>query len=790
MRNVTELSKGLVKGAIGLNGLRKRCIVWGALLATLSSVILFATSTNLEAQGIPLDPVTWTPIGPAPTVNGNTDYIENASGRMTALAAHPNLPNVIYIAAAGGGVWKTTNAQEPNPADIKWTPLTNDQKTLVTGAIALAPSNPEVIYAGTGEANMGPSKAKNFRDNIYYGRGILKSTDGGTTWTLLGTAEFDRRTISKIVVHPTDPDTVYVAVGALATNGLPDDTGIWKSIDGGATWHNTTEGQISTVTAHSDLVMDPSNPQILYAAVGEPGVDPARPRGDNGVWKTTDGGDTWARAGNFPTGQTSTQVGRITLAISLSAPQTVFAAIARPGPPNSMTNSLFRIMKTSNGGTTWIIVTDPGMICPENGLHNYLAGAGDYHNTLAVDPTNRNIVYAGGLCLIRGIRNPADPEGTFTWNAIATGETSGPHRDHHALGFEATGKLLNGNDGGIWRLDDPDLLTWANLNGNLQITQFVGMALHPTDADIAYGGTQDTGTMKFLGNLQWQRFLRGDGGASAVSALSASAANRVYQITRIVVDSPSIFRRSDDGGQTWSIKVRCLEFPGCLVGNDPKNFYPPMVLDPANSDPVGDLDRLLLGTDRVYETTDNAETWSLIGPPPIFMSNIDSLAAASSDVNTIYVSAGEHLFVTFDRGATWQQRDITGLTDPHFRGLLVDPTNNLIAYAVRDRFDDQFNRGHVFRTTDGGQSWTDISGDLPELPTNTMVLHPRASTHILYVGTDDGVYASTDLGAHWARFGMGLPNAQVADLKLNLTLGILAAGTHGRGVWEILVPAP
>jgi Sortilin, neurotensin receptor 3, len=175
------------------------------------------------------------------------------------------------------------------------------------GAIALAPSSPEIIYAGAGEAHMGPSKARNFRDNIYYGRGVLKSTDGGASWTLLGAAEFDRVTISKIVVEPSDPNTVYVAVGALATNGVLGNTGIWKSIDGGATWSNTT-ANISALAAFSDLVMDPANPQVLYAAVGEPGVTDARAA--NSVYKTTNGGATWARAGNFPLGTTNSQLGR------------------------------------------------------------------------------------------------------------------------------------------------------------------------------------------------------------------------------------------------------------------------------------------------------------------------------------------------------------------------------------------------------------------------------------------------------------------------------------------------
>jgi photosystem II stability/assembly factor-like uncharacterized protein len=153
-------------------------------------------------------------------------------------------------------------------------------------------------------------------------------------------------------------------------------------------------------------------------------------------------------------------------------------------------------------------------------------------------------------------------------------------------------------------------------------------------------------------------------------------------------------------------------------------------------------------------------------------------------VKTVYASAGGHIFVTFDRGANWQQRDVPGLSD-HFAALLVDGASNMIAYAVRDRF----GSGHVFRTIDGGQNWTDISGDLPNLPTNTIVLDAGVTPGLLYIGTDSGVFSSMDMGAHWSVFGVGLPNAQVVDLKLNLNLNILAAGTHGRGVWEILTRA-
>jgi photosystem II stability/assembly factor-like uncharacterized protein len=715
------------------------------------------------ASSIALSADTWTPIGPAPTVNGLTDYLDAASGRVVGLAADPSDANIAFLAAAGGGIWKTTDA------GASWMVLTDTQSTLFMGAVAVAPSassSSGVVYAGTGEAHMGPSKARNVRDNIYYGRGILKSSDGGQTWMLLGTDVFFRRTISRIVVDPTDANTVYATVGALATNGLPGNTGVWKSTDGGTSWVNTTTA-ISTDAPFSDLAMDPSNRLTLYAAVGAPGIDPQRAA--NGVYKTTDGGASWFAAGNFPSGAADTQVGRISLGMSRAAPQTVYAAIARPGPPLSNFNSLYRVMKSVDGGTTWTATADPGPICPEGGqILNYLASSGDYHNVLGVDPTNADKVYAAGICLIRSI------DGGQSWSAIATGETDGPHRDHHALAFDAAGRLLDGNDGGVWRLENPDALTWGNLNRTLQTTQFVGLALHPTNADVAYGGTQDTGTVKFQGTLEWSRLLRGDGGASAVDATDP---NRVYQITRISASSANIFRRSANGGNTWLIRVAGID------STDPKNFYPPLAADPAQSG------RLLLGTNRVYETTTGGDVWSPISSPGMagwtVSDNIDAVALAASDVNTVYATAAGHIMVTTDRGSTWQQRDVAGLADPHFRGLLVDPLNAQLAYAVRDRFDG----GHVFRTADGGQTWSDISGDLPNLPVNAIVSDVTANA--LYIGTDSGVFASTDAGVHWETFRAALPNVQVVELKLNPALNILAAATHGRGVWEILIsPSP
>jgi photosystem II stability/assembly factor-like uncharacterized protein len=692
----------------------------------------------------------WTAIGPAPQANGQVPGGLPVSGRIAGLAADPVDVNTIYIAAAGGGVWKTTNG------GTSWAPLTDKQMTQFMGAIAIAPSNSNVIYAGTGEANLGPSKLAISRDNIYYGFGVLKSSDAGATWILLGKTEFYRRTISKIVVDPHDANTLYVAVGALATNGLPGNTGIWKSMDGGSTWTNTTKS-ISTTAAFSDVAMSPSNSQVLFAAVGDPNGNAA-----NGLYMTSDGGAHWARAGNFPQGSSDSHVGRVTVAIAKTNANTLYASIAQSGA-NSI---LYQMMKSTNGGSTWSQLGN---------TPNYMGTFGDYNTSLAVDPSNASIVYAGGQAggntLIRSL------DGGTTWADIDTGvDGNGPHVDHHAAGFDASGRFLDGNDGGIWRLDDADPLRlhWTDLNGNLDTIQFSGIALNPNNPRIAYGGSQDNGVGEFQHDLQWTTIEGGDGGGVIDSF--ANPMTVFHDAPVASFGAADFFRRSDDRGQTWNSKTTGIN------GNEPTIFYPPFVMDPSNAS------RLLLGTSRVYETTTSGDFWHAISTPGTngwtATGAIDSLATAASNSNTIYATTGGHIFVTFDDGAHWAERDIPRFTD-HFRNIEVDPRNNLVAYVVRDRFTPASQTGHVFMTTNGGLTWKDISGNLPNSPTNTLLLDPR--TNVLYVGNDLGVYASIDGGTTWSRFGPGFPVVEVVQLQLSPKLNILAAGTHGRGMWEIVV---
>jgi photosystem II stability/assembly factor-like uncharacterized protein len=709
---------------------------------------------TLLSTSIPLNRFSWTPIGPAPITNTFPTFVQTASGRITGIGTDPTDPNTIYVAAAGGGVWKTTDA------GASWTPLTDNQATLVMGAIAIAPSDPNTIYAGTGEANYGPSKIALRAERIFSGDGVLKSTDGGATWTLLGSDVFFRRTISRIVIDPNDPNTVYVAVGALAFDGLTGNTGIWKSTDGGNTWSDMINGipNFSDTDAVSDLAIDPTDGQHLYAAVGTPSSSRA-----NGVYQTFDGGATWSAAGNFPQGASDSSLGRITLALAPSSPETLYAAVATSGS-NAV---LYHMYKTTNGGTTWSALSS---------VPNYMGPYGDYNTSLAVDPTNANIVFAGGqTSFLESL------SGGTSWSDLENFGNDPPHADHHAIAFDANGKMLVGSDGGIWRAENTTgggNPNWSDLNHNLNTVQLVGIALDPTTADVAWGGAQDNGAEQFLDNQAWEEW--GFGGDGGFVRIDFSNPNTVY-VTNQYTDGPIFLDRADDGGRNFQAVTNGINT------NDPGNFQVPYVLDPSNSN------RLLLGTNRVYETTNRGDLWHAISQPGAngwtVSDVVDAVAAAASDANTVYATAGGRVFVTHNDGASWMETDPTTPSSAlRYRDIRVDPRDANTAYVVAANFSDVTGGGQVWMTRDGGADWTNISGSLPDEPFWTVAVLPRTNKTTLFVGGDDGVYVSNNLGKSWAREAAGLPHVQVRQLEVQPGLGILAAGTYGRGLWELKLP--
>jgi photosystem II stability/assembly factor-like uncharacterized protein len=698
-------------------------------------VVPLPPNTNVGEQIIPINSTTWAPFGPAPILNGPRPGNGPVSGRLTGIAAHPTDASTIYVAAAGGGVWKTTNGGST------WASLTDTQVTQSMGAIAIAPSNPNVIYAGTGEAN-------NSGDSNF-GRGVLISTNGGTAWTLsTAGGAFDRRTISEIAVDPTDATVAYAAVSGGGVNGVGGNNGIWKTTNTGATWTNTTTA-ITTAVAFSSVRIDPNNPATLYTAVGGFGASA------NGVYKTTNGGTNWSLLANAPNGTTTF---RIVLAVAKTNSQVVYVSAT-----SAATFGLLKFVRSDDGGATFTDLTA--------GTPNYLGGQGWYDTTLIVDPSNAAIVYAGGAAgsnsLIRSTNSGVN------WTDIKQSAASpfdGPHVDHHASTFDANGNYLDGDDGGVYLLDTFSPVHWTHLNGNLNTIQFQGIALHPTDATIAFGGSQDNGTSKYSGTLGWTLVEGGDGGFVKFSQTNT---NRIYHQAPVLSFGPSaFFRRSDNGGITWASKVS-----GITDNSDSlQNFYSPFVVDP------GSGDRVLYGARHVWETTNGGDSWTAVGA--VFPSNVTAIGVAPSDVNTIYAAAFSQTFFTSNHGTTWTLRNLPVTST--VRDIQVSSTNPLTAYAVVSNFSPG---GTVFKTTNGGTTWTNVTSNLPNLPTWSLQIDSTTPGR-LFVGNDDGVYVTTNDGGAWSRFGAGLPNAQVFQVELNTSLGILGAGTHGRGLWEISLLTP
>jgi photosystem II stability/assembly factor-like uncharacterized protein len=711
----------------------------------LLTTLTLSCCSLMASDSIPLSVGVWTSLGPAPTIDGGTGYPEPTGGRITCIAADPSDPNTLYIGAAGGGVWKTIDG------GVTWTSLTDSMPSLFMGAIAVAPANSQVIYAGTGEANNGPSKVRNNRFNIYSGRGILKSSDGGQSWVQLGADIFNRRTFSRIVVDAGNSDIVYAAVGATASDGLAGNTGVWKSVDGGNTWTNMTT-KISTMVPVSDLLMNPANSANLFAAFGDPLGSSV-----NNVYQSMDAGGTW-KAVNL-TG-TQSKYGRIGLAM---AGTHVFAVVAEA---SATSNSLWGLYKSTNSGAKWsklpISVNDK--FCPEFGtISNILAVAGDYHQALAVDPANPANVYMAGLCIL------GSADGGDSWNVLGDGESYGPHHDHHALAFDASGLLLNGNDGGIWRLADPYFGLWDNLVGNMAITQFNSVATDPTDWNHIVAGTQDMGAAVFYDSLQWTRSVRGDGGTTIIDP---GRPDRVYQVLE---EGADLFTRSLDGGFTFTMSLPVVPD----VDNEPRLWYFPMVIDPSDGAHV------LFGTYRLWYSGNEGDSWQAITQPDQngwqTSDVITALAYAPSASRTVYAAAGGSLYLTTDIRAAnpmWAQ---LALPDPlEISSIVVNPADSTNLCVSRNTYVD----GQILCSADSGQTWVDLSGTLPAAPVLSLAIDFSQNPAVFYAGTIAGVYNSVDGCVTWAQYGFGLPNAAVAAVVLQGN--ILTAATHGRGAWQIL----
>lgn len=680
----------------------------------------FAQAAALRASPLAATGL-WTPAGPT-----------NIGGRITAIGRSAADLMRVYLGAADGGVFRSDDA------GLTWTPRFDDQTSLSIGALAVDPRNPDLVYVGTGEANAS--------GDSYDGTGVYRSTDGGDTWEHLGLTE--TRHIGRIAVDPIHPDTLYVAASGALFSTNPE-RGIYRSTDGGASF--ALVHSVSDSTSAIDVALNPQNPSVVYAAMWERIRRPHQRRvggPTSGIWRSTDAGASWAllQTGLPAPGPT---VGRIGLAVAPSNPQVVYAIYANdPG-------NFAGVYKSTNGGDTWARVTDAA-------LSNLYSNFGWYFGNIRVDPQDANRVYALGVTLYRSTT------GGSSWSAV----TGSMHVDQHDLLVDPADPsfILAGNDGGLYlAVTGPG--SWIKVL-DLPITQYYAItADHQLPARL-YGGTQDNGTMRTLtGNLNdWQAIYGGDGFYCLVDPTNNSYVYAESQYGGL--------GRSTDGGTSFQGATSGIS------GSDRINWSMPVVMDPSN--PA----TLYCGTQRVYRTTNRAVSWTAIssdltngpGGGNLVFGTVTTLAVAPTNPNAILAGTDDsNVWITLNGGGNWT--NVSGTLPNHWcTRVAFDPTSAAIAYATFSGYREDLHLPHVFRTTNSGGSWTDISGNLPGVPVNAIAVDP-ADPQTLYVGTDAGVYVTHDLGGTWAALGTGLPNSVVSDLHLHAPTRRLVAGTHGRSMY-------
>jgi photosystem II stability/assembly factor-like uncharacterized protein len=661
----------------------------------------------------------------------------NIGGRVIDIEFNPQDAKIVYAGAATGGVFKSTDR------GVSWTPIFDDQAVLTIGDIAVAPNQPSTIYVGTGEANGG--------HNNFPGGGVYKSTDAGASWNFIGLEA--TTSIGRVVVDPTNADRVYVAaVGSYFAKD--NDRGVYRSDDAGQTWQQVLF--VNDSTGAIDLVLDPLDPLKLFAATWErirpPKFGTHLNGFSSGVYRSLDGGDTWQRLGSAQGLPAPRQnVGRIGLAICATQPENLYALYTN----NSNGYTYDSLYRSKDGGNTWQR-TDLS-----NGLRSGFANFSWYFGNVRVHPTNPERVYVLDLLLM------ISSNGGSSWSPAATS-----HVDHHGFAFDPLdpNRQIVGHDGGIDYSTDNGA-SWTKVAA-LPVTQFYHITMDQTNPERLYGGTQDNGTMRTMtGALDdWDIFYGGDGFYVIVDPTNP---NVIYAESQF-----GALGKSTDGGASFSSALQGIN------PNEPTDWSTPVVMDPNNNKV------LYYGTNRVYRTTNGAEFWNAISgnltdsEPGSRLGKVTTIAVAPSNSAVVYAGTDDsHVWVTADSGKTWRE-----ISDPlpyrWVTRVAVDPNDERVACVTFSGLKWRDPQPHVFRTTDMGFTWEDISNNLPDAPINIIVVDPLYP-NLLYVGTDVSAYYSGDYGKNWQPLGRGLPMVTVYDIVVHPFERRLALGTHARSMYTL-----
>lgn len=656
----------------------------------------------------------WTLVGPS-----------NIGGRITSAAIHPTNPDIMYVGAASGGVWRSTDR------GYYWENIFNESFSI--GSLTLDPTNPNVIYVGTGEAN--PAGVA-----TYPGDGIWRSTDAGASWSNIGLGLTGH--IGKIIINPSNPNLILAATQGLY-RGKTQERGVYRSSDYGSNW--TRVLFLNDTTGACDLVMDPSDTNIIYAAmwtryrtpqvsiIGGP---------DGGLFLSVDGGLNWSPMyGGFPTN--TVNLGRISLTYAPSDSSIMYALVASGAGWDG-------IYKSTTGGTSWT---------------ETFAGSGGegqvwYNNVIAVDPTNSNLVWAGMTSMYRSTNG-----GTVFTNS----QPGGVHVDHHAMAYAPSDPniFLLGNDGGVFISENAGV-SWRK-SYHLPITQFYAGTVSFQNPLNVLGGTQDNGSLRTFTSVdsEWTSFYGGDGFYCLVDP----------------TDPNYVYAESQNGGLGYSTNGGSSFNFGAsgIAGGDRKNWETPIAMD------LQHPKTLYTGTHRMYRTKNNMQSWTVISGDLTFgnggrVGTISTIDVSPTDSTVVYVGTDDgRVWVTTNYGTNWTEIG-TSLPQRWVTRVTVDPESAAIAYVTLSGFIEYDNAGHVYRTTDYGASWTNIGSSLPDVPVNDIVVDPLDRS-VLYIATDLNVMYTTNLGASWDILGNNLPETSVHDLALHGPTRKLVAFTHGRSIY-------
>ncbi len=706
------------------------------------AAVLLTTAGSLSAQDLP--PLPWRSIGPA-SFGGRIDDIEAVPGRS----------GTIFVGTAGGGVFRSTNN------GTTWSPVFDrDGRSTSIGDIAIAPSDPGIVWVGTGEANS--------RQSSTWGDGVYRSLDGGDSWTHLGLAATHH--IGRIAIHPRNPAIVFVA--ALGHLWGPNaDRGLYRTTDAGATWKRVLAGD--SVTGAVDVAIDPDG-RTIYAALyqrqrrgfGFVGGGPG-----SGLFRSRDGGDSWDRlTDGLPAGIK----GRIGIAIAPSQPSTLYAVV------ESRQGGVFR---SDDRGSTWR-------------RQSSLNPRPMYYSQVRVDPGHPDRVWLLGTNVHKSI------DGGRTFTTDTTGDRI--HVDHHALWIDPNdgSHMMLGNDGGLYFTYD-GARNWDFID-NLPIGQFYDIDVDDRDPYFVYGGTQDNGT--------WGVPVRTYNG---VGITNADVINIAYGDGFFTVTDPADPRyiyANSQSGRAYRVHLATREERGIRpVPPDTAETYrfnwsTPMVRSPH------DPRTIYYGGNRLFRTHDGGQAWDVISPDLTRNSNwkalpimgmvrdsttlsrddgtgdygtLTTIAESPSSAGSILVGSDDGVVsLTTDAGRTWT--NITSrfrLPGPRWVSrVLWSGHDARTAFLAFDGHYDDDMAPYLFRTTDGGATWVPIVGDLPAGHSIKSIAEHPSNRAVLFVGTEFGAYVTVDGGRHWSRAGGSVPRVRVDDIVVHPKLHDLVLGTHGRSI--------